>query len=84
MLPLMMQGIHGCRRVTSSTVAALENLQLVSVLSISDATSGPYSSPHHFLHRLLRRVLEFEAESITELNGEDVVAELECPIGCHG
>jgi hypothetical protein len=35
-------------------------------------------------HSFLRRVLEFGAESIAELSGEDEVAELKCRIGCGG
>ena len=54
------------------------------VLSISDATSGPYSSPRHAILRLPRPVLEFEGEPISELNDEDVVAELVCPAGWNG
>ena len=55
-----------------------------AILSIPDATSGPYSSPRHSLIRLLRPVLELEAEPLAERNDGDVVEELECPVVLNG
>lgn len=63
---------------------ALPVLAASPVLSISGATSRPHASPRHPLIRLLRPVLELDAEPLVERNDGDVVAELACPVRWNG